>query len=137
MPKPLLERAALRGATMDSARLARASFRDAPEEPIDPATESAEELRELEDSFVGRALREEKRFEQVTDSEYWLCLCFQSREQAEAFAKETAWGSPDDKYIDGTKVAKTLGITLPEAPRIAKTRPKSPRLLALVAPELA
>ncbi|MFT3791522.1 MAG: hypothetical protein QM741_10665 [Rudaea sp.] len=59
-------------------------------------------------------LRQE-RFVAATDSEYWACLCFQNREQKEAFLSALGILDIGDKYLDGPLVAKRLGIELPSA----------------------
>lgn len=77
--------------------------------------ESAAELNEYQLAFKARAKAEEKRFELATDSEYWTCLCFQSREQADVFAAAMGGITPGEKYVDGVQVARALGIKLPPA----------------------
>ena len=73
-------------------------------------------LSEAEQAFKDRAKAEQKRFELATDSEYWLAMCFQSRQQKEDFlaALREKLGLKDDgdKYLDGWEVAKALGIQL-------------------------
>ena len=49
------------------------------------------------------------------DSEYWVCLCFKSREQKEAYLKAKDWICDGDKYLDGTKIAASEKIPLPGA----------------------
>lgn len=73
------------------------------------------ELTEYQKAFKERAKQEERRFELATDTEYWTCLCFQSREQAEAFAQAVDWMPEGQKYVDGVQVARALGIELLEA----------------------
>lgn len=72
----------------------------------------AEELKEMENAFKDRAQAEERRKIKSTDSEYWVCLCFQTREEVEEFIRKTGWAKPDQKYIDGRKAAKAMNITL-------------------------
>lgn len=73
------------------------------------------ELSEYEAAFKARAQAESKRMELATDSEYWTCLVFQTREQAEAFAAAVPWLEQGAKYVDGVQVARSLGIELPPA----------------------
>lgn len=47
------------------------------------------------------------------DSNYWFCVCFQTREQKDAFLKAVKWFEHGDKYLDGQFVAKKLGVSLP------------------------
>lgn len=110
----MLERADLQAATLEAADLA-------PME--DPAiqveytgkmeTDAKAELDEVAKGFRERRDQEAKRRKKATDSEYWVCLCFQTREQVEAFLEATRWAGSDAKYIDGQQVAKKLGVKLP------------------------
>lgn len=67
------------------------------------------------EAFKARAKAEQERFALATDSEYWVAVCFQTREQKEFFLAASKLLKAGDKYIDGALVAKTLGITLPPA----------------------
>ena len=78
----------------------------------DPESDSKSELGALKEGFARRAEKENLRRQKATDSEYWVCLCFQTREQAIAFARG-AGGRSQDKYMDGRKVAARLGIPIP------------------------
>lgn len=51
--------------------------------------------------------------QQATDSEYWFCICFQSREQKDVFLKEKGWDEIGNKYLDGSKIARIEKIELP------------------------
>ncbi len=66
-------------------------------------------------AFIARSKAEQARFLLATDSEYWVGVCFQTREQKEHFLREAKLLQAGDKYIDGALVAKRLGITLPPA----------------------
>lgn len=72
----------------------------------------AVEVSALKAGFIARAKSERLRKEKATDSEYWVCLCFQSRDQVEEFLRKTKWGRSSDKYLDGQKVAKKIGVEL-------------------------
>jgi hypothetical protein len=85
-----------------------------PEPTGDAEADSLADLNELQRGFRERAKNEEKRFALVTDSEYWACLCFQTRAQKDAFLQALGILDIGDKYIDGKEVAKRLGIALPE-----------------------
>ena len=86
-----------------------------PEETGDVEKDSEAELNALQKGFRDAIKREDKRFELATDSEYWFCVCFQSREQCNAFLKAMDLLEIGDKYLDGQEVAKKLGVKLPEA----------------------
>jgi len=78
----------------------------------DPEIDSATELTAIKSAFQVRAEQEDLRRNKATDSEYWLCLCFQTREQASAFARGIG-GAITDKYMDGCQVARRLGVEIP------------------------
>lgn len=101
---------------------------DAPDgpDPDDPIGEldyehlSNEEVAVKETSavlaaFIARSKAEQARFALATDSEYWVGLCFQTREQKEHFLREAKLLQAGDKYIDGALLAKHMGIELPAA----------------------
>lgn len=71
--------------------------------------------------FKARAKAEEYRRTTVTDSEYWVALCFETREQKEEFLRKLNLLDEGDKYIDGLRAAEAMGLTI-ESPRFAFTR---------------
>ncbi len=74
--------------------------------------DSARELSALEEGFRARAKNEEKRFFAATDSEFWLAVCFQDRDEKERFL--AALGAADraktvgGRYISGRDLAALL-----------------------------
>lgn len=72
------------------------------------------EMSALLKGFKDRAAREKKRMDLVLDSEYWVCLVFQTREQKEEFLTkaEIDMDVEGDRYVDGRVVAQKLGIEL-------------------------
>ena len=103
--------------------LDRLSAEDAPtytQKPVetgDLEKDSENELNEVLAGFKARARAEDDRFKLATDSEYWVCICLQSRSQVEAFIQALGIGKGDEKYLDGLKVAKKLGLSqqIPDA----------------------
>jgi hypothetical protein len=88
---------------------------DLPELTGDPEKDSHADLTAVQEGFRKRAKDEGRRFELATDTEYFACLCFQTREQKEIFLKAMNLLQFGDKYLDGQKVAKELGVDLPPA----------------------
>lgn len=86
-----------------------------PDPTGDAEVDSKVELDAVQEGFRNRAKAEHERFALATDTEYWACLCFQSREQKEAFLAALNILQHGDKYLDGPAVAKELGIDLPAA----------------------
>lgn len=80
------------------------------------------ELNAVQKAFYERRQKEQERFEIATDSEYWFCVCFSTRDQKEHFLKEMGLLDIGDKYLDGYEVAKKFNITLPEQNIDFKTR---------------
>ena len=66
-------------------------------------------------AFKARAKAEKERFDLVTDSEYWVAVCFQTRAQKEAFLAAVNLLQHGDKYIDGRLLAQRMGVALPPA----------------------
>lgn len=93
------------------------------EEKKKPVEEEHKEIiSEAFSAFKNNSKKEKSRFESNTDSEYWVCLCFQSREQVEEFLEKSGFGDRDEKYIDGEFVAQKLGIKLPDGPEFSSIR---------------
>ncbi|OFW58430.1 MAG: hypothetical protein A2Y75_01595 [Candidatus Solincola sediminis] len=77
------------------------------------AAERAEKvIGDMPNAFAERAKEEQRRFTQATDSEYWCCICFTTREEKEEFLKKTGLFEHGDKYLDGRVVAGVLGVEL-------------------------
>jgi hypothetical protein len=83
-----------------------------PAEEADDLAAATEAIERLETDFQKRAREENQRFEDATDSEYWIALCFQTREQKEEFLKKLDLLDLGDKYLDGRAVADKLGVQL-------------------------
>lgn len=86
-----------------------------PEQTGNPEVDSKADLDEVQASFRERIKTENSRFQNTTDSEYWFAVCFQTREQKDAFLKAMNLFLIGDKYLDGLEVAKQLGIDIPDA----------------------
>jgi len=84
-------------------------------DPDDPEKMDFEDVAAIENGFKKRANDESRRFALATDTEYWACLCFQTREQKEAFLKALNLIHLGYRYLDGQDVARILGVTLPSA----------------------
>lgn len=80
----------------------------------DLAQDCAAEMTALQEGFADRANKERARKRRATDSEFWLAVCFESREEKEAFLKAAKISKKlmGDKYLDGRKMAQVLGIEM-------------------------
>ncbi len=85
-----------------------------PEITGDVVIDAKANINAVKEGFRNAIKKENKRFEDATDSGYWACICFESRAQVEAFTE--ALGLPKDmQYISGYHLAAMMGIELPEA----------------------
>lgn len=80
----------------------------------DLAKDCGAETAALQEGFAKRAKAEKDRFTKATDSEFWFAVCFESREEKEAFLKAAMVNTRmlGDKYIDGRKLAQVLGVEM-------------------------
>lgn len=85
---------------------------DAMPTPEEAEVQALEEVTEVLKGFKDRAKREDQRFTDATDSEYWVAVCFQTREQKEEFLRKAGWIDLGDKYLDGMLVAEAMKIRL-------------------------
>ena len=63
-------------------------------------------------AYRQRAKTEADRFRAATDSEYWVAVCFKTREDKERFLAGAGLLDYGDKYLDGYIAAKKLGIPM-------------------------
>ncbi|GAB3873816.1 hypothetical protein GCM10029964_014710 [Kibdelosporangium lantanae] len=80
----------------------------------DLEADSRAELDELHRGFRERAAKEDERFRLATDSEFWFCVCFKSREDKDAFLAAAGLVVIGDKYLDGYATARTLNVPMPD-----------------------
>lgn len=92
---------------------------DALEAPIEPKSKldrvrkgvaDFTDLTDLQRGFKARAAREDQRFEDNVDSEFWVCVVFQTRHHKERFLKAMGLWEHGDKYIDGDVLADAIGL---------------------------
>lgn len=90
---------------------------------IDAQVEMSEALRSIIAERKGRA--EEWRI--LTDTEFWVAVCFQSRAQKDEFLEKAGLLDLGDKYLNGLVVAERMGVDV--EPIILNKRPpnKPPR----------
>ena len=85
-----------------------------PELTGDAEVDSKADLDAVKKGFRDRLKAENKRKVDATDTRYWCCLCFQSHGQLMAFLEKSGMRKFGDKYLNGVKVAKMMGIELPD-----------------------
>lgn len=74
----------------------------------DVGEDSKQEVSALLQAFRDRNAQEQKRFVNATDSEYWFCVCFRTRDEKEEFLRRFGLDELGDKYLDGERVAAKL-----------------------------
>ena len=75
-----------------------------------------EELSELLKSFKRKKIDEEANRELITGTDYWFAAYFKSQMERDTFlAKLELLDLLEDQYLDGTLLAKKLGIILPDS----------------------
>lgn len=99
----------------------------------DLAEETKGELAEVKSAFQKRAARVTERFFEALDSEFWVAFCFQTRAQKEEFLRKTKLTADEfgDKYVDGLKAAKKLGVAITSPSPTWRPPKKSKRLAGL------
>ena len=97
------------------------SFGDEDKRPI--AEQQKVELSDVLKKFKAQAKEEQKIFLENVDSEYWIAICFQSREQKEEFLRLAGWLKYGDKYLDGLEIAEKMKIKIKHlTPKLRKVR---------------
>jgi hypothetical protein len=86
-----------------------------------------EEFSQIKKDFADRGKKEQERFQLSTDSEFWVCFVFPSREHCDEFLKNSGIDTEDgDKYVDGITAAKAMGIKInlpiPDFPKQKKDK---------------
>lgn len=94
----------------------------------DLAEDGARELSALDKAFKENAKDEKRKHQKVIDTEYWVALCFESREQKEAFLQAVNLFAQGDKYLDGRLFAKRCNIALPDEAPPHRERGIDPKL---------
>jgi hypothetical protein len=89
-----------------------------------PVTAVTEAVSATSKAFRERAKNEKARFKLVTDSEYWVCFCFETRQQKDCFLEAQGLAALGNKHVDGVHAAAILGIDI--GPRASF--PKSKKL---------
>lgn len=88
-----------------------------PMEAVEYRDNDLEHNADAEMSEVVRQIRDEKRikfdrFRVSRDPDYWLALCFQSREQRDEFLRLAKWDAIGGRFVNGLDVARRLGIDI-------------------------
>jgi len=75
--------------------------------------DTAAEVAGFEAGMAQAFEKEKERFKLATESEFYLCLVFQSVAQLEEFVKKAKWADMVyNQWVDGMDVAEKMGIQL-------------------------
>jgi hypothetical protein len=80
------------------------------------------ELDSVIQGFRDRAGKEAQRNAEVTLADAYVCVCFATREQREAFMAAKGWLRVGRRYVDGRRIAALEGIDLPPDPEWPQTK---------------
>ena len=99
--------------------------------------DSKQEMSEVLRAFKERAKREQKRYWDAVDSEYYTVVCFQTRAQRDEFLEKSGLsavvGNRGARYLDGLEVAQVLGISVDSpTPPMPKLRRATKDVAALI-----
>lgn len=97
-------------------------------DPVERAEKAVAVLTEQQQQAKDARKAELARIRTITDSEYWIALCWESREQKDAFLKAVGLFDYGDKYLDGRLFAEAMGIEMPK-PKKSKMRTKGAKAL--------
>ncbi|WP_440899749.1 hypothetical protein, partial [Actinosynnema sp.] len=70
-----------------------------------------EELDVNAQGFRARAKREEERYRNATDSEYWFAACFRTAADLAAFLDAVGLAPAEGRWVHGDELAAALGVT--------------------------
>jgi hypothetical protein len=74
--------------------------------------DSEVELNELQVAFREKAKAEKDMQVKNTDSEFWSCVVFKTKEQRDSFLKLLNINEEDAQYINGQKLIKALELRI-------------------------
>jgi hypothetical protein len=84
--------------------------------------QAGKQISEVLKKFKTRKADEKKLYWDNVDSEYWIAVCFQSREQKDRFLEAMEWDRIGDKYLDGIEVMRAMKIPVGEVPAVRKVQ---------------
>ena len=80
------------------------------------------------DELLAQRRAQKERWRTTNDDEFWVAVCFQSRQQKEDFLQRAGWEQFGDKYLDGLRLAAHLGVSIEpvllEKPKAVKKSPQ-------------
>ncbi len=68
------------------------------------------EMSELVRQIKEKRQADRDRFRVLREPDYFVVLCFQSRDQRNEFLAKSEWAEEDTKYLNGLEICRRLGI---------------------------
>lgn len=106
---------------------------DDPLAAFDPTGDQEDNANQImvrvEGAFIEDEGRKLDEYRTMVDPEFYVVVCFQSYEQKMDFLAKAGFADLGEKYIDGLKVAKRMGLDVPPIPLPTKEPKRMPRLL--------
>lgn len=101
-------------------------------EPEEQEVNLAEEANATVSDFRKDMAREKASMKLANDTEFWCALVFETRDQKDAFLEAVKLARLGDKYVNGVRLAESIGIKLPAGPKFRKLKTATPKLKALL-----
>ncbi len=78
----------------------------------DPEENATREVDIVLDELLAQRRQQKERWRITNDDEFWVAVCFQSRQQKEDFLRLAGWEQFGDKYLDGLRLAAHIGVSI-------------------------
>jgi len=104
--------------------------------PLDEVLDSDETQKDVDgensamlEAILAAKKKQQDEYRDETDVNYYFCVCFQNMAQRDAFLTATGWDKPGARFVDGLKLAASLGVDI--KPVNLPRKPARPMLKAL------
>ena len=101
------------------------------DEPVPIEQEAIASLTEAQSNMKKQIDAQRNKFVRAVDSEYWIAICFQSRQQKEQFLRNAGIDHLGDKYLSGAQVARKLKVKLDKVEKIKEPKKPNKKLVGL------
>jgi hypothetical protein len=71
-----------------------------------------QDAQQVKSAFLQGITEKQKQMAQDSDTEFFVCIAFQNREQKEDFLKKKGWIKYGDKYYAGVDIAKHENVEI-------------------------
>lgn len=81
-------------------------------DPADLERSANAEMSEILKQIIEDKKALQDRFRVARDPDYWVALCFQSREQRDEFLEKTGWGESGTRFLNGLDISRRVGAEI-------------------------